>query len=431
MSSLAAKRDDPVGMTPWLYAMLFTAFPIASGISTMLGRSDENRSLTIAARLLFTGLCSVVLLLTVLRAPQRFYRGPYWYPLITVWVALLCRLCWDTLVVPVPYELFWSVPQIYTFAFAVCIIPMLAFLVIPNARALETALIATYAMVTFTCPFVFLTNYSQPTQQSFRFQPNAFNGIAYGHLGATVVLLAAYIATQPRAAKLLRLSLLVAIPIGIVTICIAASRGPMISLLACCLLLVFTRVKVSQFFSNLLVLAVIFAGFVWIGTRVESDLDFSLSARFQKHMDEGFEGDERVDLYRNAIEQFLGSPFVGNALVEETTHMYAHNCVIECFMATGLVGGVAFCVVAFMAGRAAIRLLRLPAAPGWVGLVFIQYFIAGLFSSTVFGDGELWCLAGAVIALEQAGQPVGARGGMAYLASGLVPRPPRQSARGG
>ena len=66
MSALAAKRDDAIGLTPWLYAMLFTGFPIASGISTLIGRSDENRSLSIAARLLFTGVCCTVLFLTAL-----------------------------------------------------------------------------------------------------------------------------------------------------------------------------------------------------------------------------------------------------------------------------------------------------------------------------------------------------------------------------
>ena len=188
--------------------------------------------------------------------------------------------------------------------------------------------------------------------------------------------------------------------------------------------------KISQIFSNIAVLMILVAGFVWIGTKVETDLDFSLSARFQKHMDEGFEGEQRVDIYRNAIAQFLASPFVGSALVEETTHMYAHNSIIECFMATGLVGGVAFCVVAFMAVRAAIRLLRLPTAPGWVGLVFIQYFVAGLFSGTVFGDGWLWCLAAAAVALEQASRPLGGWGCRTWQPAWWHCRPGRRSGAG-
>ena len=157
-----------------------------------------------------------------------------------MWAALLCRLCRDTLVAPVPYELYWSVPQIYTFAFAVCIIPMLAFLVIPNARSLETALVASYVLVTFSCPFVFLTNYSAadpavvpvPAQllQPDRFRPPGSDHHPPG----------AYLATQPHAAKWRRLSLAVSLPVGVATICIAASRGPMILLFVCCLLLGFT-----------------------------------------------------------------------------------------------------------------------------------------------------------------------------------------------
>lgn len=82
---------------------------------------------------------------------------------------------------------------------------------------------------------------------------------------------------------------------------------------------------------------------------------------------------------------------------------YPHNVAIESFMATGIFGGTAFCLILVWSTIAAVRLSRRPAAL-WVSLLFLQQLIAALVSGALYLSLGMWMFAVAVVALDAAGR---------------------------
>lgn len=69
-------------------------------------------------------------------------------------------------------------------------------------------------------------------------------------------------------------------------------------------------------------------------------------------------------------------------------------------MATGLIGGLAFClVVAFCVGRC-FRCLRHDPRLSWVALLFLQTLLGGLFSGALYSAPAFWSLLGIVLAVK-------------------------------
>jgi O-antigen ligase len=110
----------------------------------------------------------------------------------------------------------------------------------------------------------------------------------------------------------------------------------------------------------------------------------------------------RIELTERALSQFMVHPIVGDAIVERVSAHYPHNIFIESLMATGLVGFVLLSIVVAVCVRAAWRLIRASHATRWVGLLYVQYLLASMFSGSLFLDGQFWALSVAVLAISSA-----------------------------
>jgi len=91
-------------------------------------------------------------------------------------------------------------------------------------------------------------------------------------------------------------------------------------------------------------------------------------------------------------------PALGNALEETRSRFYPHNVVIESFMATGIVGGIAFCAFLLGALGGATSVARM-AENRWVALLFVQQLISALLAGALYLSGTMWCLAAALVAI--------------------------------
>lgn len=108
-------------------------------------------------------------------------------------------------------------------------------------------------------------------------------------------------------------------------------------------------------------------------------------------------GSGRMLLYRSAVSQFISSPLIGDSLVERESRNYPHNHVLEAYMATGIFGGTAFVVILFMGFRYSLRLLNRQDERSWIAVLYINFSVLGMFSSSIIGQ-SFWYALFAVVA---------------------------------
>ena len=198
--------------------------------------------------------------------------------------------------------------------------------------------------------------------------------------------------------------LLSLILIGLITIYIGASRGAFIACGIILLLLLYTQAKtkpIARSFLYVAFLLLISIVAIYILDASGSSISERITGLIEeiKYMERGA-GGGRLNLWINALSQFANDPLIGSGLEEEKSLFYPHNHIIEAFMTTGVLGGLCFIALSIWAWRAAIKILMQYPQLGWISVVYINFFIAGLFSSPII-RAELWYSIIAVIAAER------------------------------
>tara|TARA_B100000945_G_C20360628_1_gene586938 strand:- start:812 stop:1234 length:423 start_codon:yes stop_codon:yes gene_type:complete len=103
------------------------------------------------------------------------------------------------------------------------------------------------------------------------------------------------------------------------------------------------------------------------------------------------------------IEEFMQSPIIGNSFLITKTHFkgtYPHNLIIEAFMALGIIGGMIFTALNFNILRYVNKII-ISKKYEWIGLLFLQFFIFGMFSGNIFSSTLYWIFLGLVITSKQ------------------------------
>jgi O-antigen ligase len=161
------------------------------------------------------------------------------------------------------------------------------------------------------------------------------------------------------------------VAVGMSQICFSFSFRSAFFLLILVSVLIFILHFVSQ---NLFDQSMVdlFSGFLNVGSKS----DQSANMRFQS--------------YYGAFQQFSDSPFFGDISEERSTGFYPHNIFLELLMATGLFGFVVFLIV----NSLVIYMYLCHKSDDFlvVFLLYIQYFVASLFSGSVFTNSAFWVL---------------------------------------
>jgi O-antigen ligase len=135
---------------------------------------------------------------------------------------------------------------------------------------------------------------------------------------------------------------------------------------------------------------------------LEQRLGFAIMSRFRAALDAEERGSvtERVEMFRGARDQFLSSPITGSSLEERGWLTYPHNTFIESFMATGLIGGVAYLTFHVGALWSAARLALFTPSAAWLTILCVQYSLSALFSGSLYVSNTMWAMLAAVVATE-------------------------------
>lgn len=324
-------------------------------------------------------------------------RGMFWIPFFVFWAAYGLRLLADIGFGDGPFSR--NPRDFYLFAIGVCMIPSIAFMLLrlgpANARL-------TYALSLIILSLSCFVNlyYSREMfgRQFGRLQgEEGLNPITFGHLGVSLVILGLYgLLARKNPLAIPRVAYFAPIGMGTFVIGTAGSRSPVLALLICLLLMVYFAIRQGRHLTLAVVTAAGIGLGIWI-TGFAIQLGSSIGDRLVGTADRIASGEEsRLYIYEMAIKDFLSNPLFGHS-IEGTFGFYPHNLVIESFMATGVLGGLAFLWLIGYGLWAATRMLRIAPGYAWVAILFVQMLIYSMFSSSIWGHFAFWYALGSVL----------------------------------
>ncbi|MBE9028904.1 O-antigen ligase family protein [filamentous cyanobacterium LEGE 11480] len=240
----------------------------------------------------------------------------------------------------------------------------------------------------------------------------AINPISLGHVGASLFLVSLFlwlkgsrIAFLDRAgkSKLTDMLLLFSAGLGLILCLLAASRGPILSVSCCFLILVAAN---RNSFKAVVILVLVCIGAtaaLSFATSQGSSIVDRFANPFIDYTD-AYNSDfvSRGDLGNAALAAFMEHPFLGSSLELSDNLGYPHNVILEAFMSTGLFGGMIFaaCYIYGMV-KSMYLIVCSRSAWQWLGLLYIQYGIGVLSSGSLYGSNVFWYLLFAVIGLRR------------------------------
>jgi O-antigen ligase len=194
---------------------------------------------------------------------------------------------------------------------------------------------------------------------------------------------------------------------GAYLVMFGASRGPIIAIAACGIFIALAKTRkpehIFRLFFILLVVGVGGFGLIYLSQFMGSNLYYRVMGIFDlvDIIKYGGFGGERYFMWKEAIAQFMSSPLIGSGLVLEGYYSYPHNGFIEAFMATGILGGSAFCIFVFICLKKAFDLIRYEPRYGWASILFVHYLMYLQFSSSLITNNYFWYASAMVLGFSE------------------------------
>jgi O-antigen ligase len=385
-----------------MYALTLVGFPLVSTLPTLLGL--DSQLATIPYRMLVAGLAVGILYGWWVRGTPVLFNSAVLVTL-TLWALLIARMFWDTIVSPLPGELYTPAAQLLLLSLGGCFLPALVALEPPSDEVLDQArrwieLLGALAMVAIL--YVGLRGVLAGSVL-YRLATPVLNPISVGHLGVSVMIVALCgYAGAGRTARIWR-ALLVALSVGVTVATV--SRGPILAGLLAVLILAFVgrrrgRIGLKGIVLRVSVLAIGVAGVVFAVLYLEETGVIDFLARLTDTFQD-VASQERARMIRGAWTQFTEHPMLGSAFVELQFMENPHNIVLESLMALGVVG-LGLLLVSMGASLAAAgEVIRSAPRHAWVGLVYLQYVVNGMLSGSLFTDHAFWFFGLASLALAK------------------------------
>lgn len=383
----------------FLIASAVAGYPLVASLAGLFG--VESFQISIIFRLLVL-LISLFILLTYFANRSQSFTSRHLIALLIFWFAYLLRLSYETLNdavtlsrEPLDYWL-WSI--------GACIFPALALSTIRKECTHLAALLPTWILtyiVVITVLFYGSGTYLSADgieTEIGRLNIKGLDPISSGHIGSSLVILSFWqLFFQWRKRIFWQIIGAVASLAGFYLVFLSGSRGPLLALLI--VLLVFAaaigkRKIVPYVFS----LAIVFFILTPILSNIMDQGDYSALNRITNFTQgEDLSIATRQMSYVGALTQFFESPIFGDSIEEKLTGFYPHNVILEAFMATGLIGGVAFLFLLAFTTQTAFKILLSRSSSGWVALIYLQYLIAAQTSGAIYTVTTFWSFTGILI----------------------------------
>jgi len=385
-----------------MYVLTIVGFPLVSTLPTLLGL--DSQLATIPYRVLVAALGAAIVFGWWLRGTSVLFSSAVLVTL-TLWALLIARILWDTIVSPLPGELYTPAGQLLLLSLGACFLPALVALQFPSDATLDLArrwieVLGAVAMVAIL--YVGLRGVLGGAIL-YRLATPVLNPISVGHLGVSVMIVALCgFAGAGRLARTWR-TLLVVLSVGVTVATV--SRGPIIAGVLAVLILAFVTRRRRGLGLRRLAWRV---GFIAVGVGAVAaavlyledlgviDILARLTDTFQDVASQ-----ERAQMIRGAWTQFTDHPLLGSAFVELRFMENPHNILLESMMALG-VAGLGLLLVSMAASLAAASdVIRTVPRHSWVGLIYLQYIVNGMLSGSLFTDGSFWFFGLASLALAK------------------------------
>lgn len=393
-------------LTRW-YSLLISVqligFALISFLPAYLG--VDGRLVTVPFRALLVTLCLWCGILAVRRGTPRHLDSPITLICCTFWLTYCSRAIWELVMHP------WMgaqyTPETWEFALYLflCTIPAFASTyLVSNIRVYRLALKWVLVSSVLGCVLSLQFHWADLTTHSAdaRLQGNdMLSPIFYGHLGVTAAILGIFSLVHRSRATLKGLSV-IAIPLGVVTVLLSASRGPLIALMSLAPLTLYFGC--SGRIGKLGIWAAAFMAGVFFGIPLliqqVSNRGVDLYTYFGTM--EAFTASEsslsRIQLMSDAWAAFRSHPLLGAGLFETYLRTYPHNVLLEAFMSAGVLGGSAMLLLLGLGLIKSFWLMSRMPDLAWLPLLYLQYLIHLMVSGCIYFDPTAFALLGAVLA---------------------------------
>lgn len=364
-------------------------FPLLVSITTILDLNNTTYAILMRGLAFFA---SVVMMFGALRIHHRLAFLLF----LVFWIAYFFRLYISQFIIG---EQTVFAPQSYwIWGIGASFVPGLAVLAsyrsiwsTPLPRAfLYASLIATLLLLSIGGTSI--TNANGELTDQDRWNVPSLNPISVGHLGVSTLLIGVGLLHAGNLKGYQRLLVFAAIGLGALLTIYANSRGPLVSLLLAFGLMLLARFRRRTTWPIVLVLLLATAA----GSGEIADILFSSNGIIDRFNAISTGNDlssaYRLIAYNGAWNQFVDNPLFGNAIEEQITNFYPHNVVLEALMATGLIGGIPFIGLLFLALHAAWKIMQSASGEVWIGLLTIQYIVAHQMSFSLVQATPMWMM---------------------------------------
>ncbi|MFL2545889.1 MAG: O-antigen ligase family protein [Candidatus Rariloculaceae bacterium] len=229
-----------------------------------------------------------------------------------------------------------------------------------------------------------------------RLATDTLNPISLGQLGVTLSLLSGWgIVYREDLSRNQALLYFMFFWLGVITMSLAGSRGPFACLIAGQLflgLIALQRTGGLRRFGSFVIPLVLF-GIVALVLFGDSIV---LLLRLFDILSLDTASSIRVELSQRAWVEFAANPLLGVAIEDRAFRLYPHNLVLEAFLATGLFGGLLLVIIMLFSVVHALRLALSGSVASWISVLYIQYFVSGMFSGALYGASDFWVLMAAL-----------------------------------
>lgn len=215
----------------------------------------------------------------------------------------------------------------------------------------------------------------------------AFNTIAFGHLGATTIILSIYILLKRKLNYVQQGLVITSILLSIFCLLRAGSRGPILALVVVLFFWLFSHGK-NVFWGALILTIASVLLLVFLDQILElmGNISPTIEARLKSSIDEG-DTSGRDPLYKEAFNAFLYSPLFGKQFAIFSTDgsfSYSHNIILDALMGLGIIGGSAIIFFIGAALKKSYYLIKKNDAHFWICLLLIQQIMFNMTSGAFY-----------------------------------------------
>ena len=387
-------------------------YPIAVFFISQL--SLPSTLVNVGIRLLFALSFSVLILIRLPTIGFDFKLPYYLWFVLGFWLVYSIRIAYD-LYSGVTFAIYSSF-HVIGFAFGNILIPILTMILYKKYLSMKSVATVLYSILFLAnvlilyCflvqnqgfsielllrrPHIYATN-----TWTYGVTPHILNPIQIGYYGSLLTLTSTYFAWFVKKGKPKFVT--IGVVLGFTMLILGASRGPFVSFVMSFLVMIFYKLKVSKSqiiqIGKLVFFATTF--FLIVVNTIGKDItleDLSMFNRLSEFVEDRQESKEEVRdvVYRNAWNDFLNSPLIGNSFVTSIGGYYPHNIIIELLMALGLTGAFLFFgfFLPLLYFLARVALDSMGPSMFFLGIFLIPILMGNMFSGCLFQSIDLWMM---------------------------------------